>query len=110
LGGWSSELYPSAPHPPCSPHDAPLLPAPHTASLAPRPPPQDGGTPLHEAAFNGRTEAVKALIEGKADLEAKNEVRGAEERGVSGDKSGGGRGCWLAACRLESCSNDCGQG
>jgi ankyrin repeat protein len=36
---------------------------------------QDGRTALIWAAMNGHTEAVKALMEGRADVEAKEKVR-----------------------------------
>ena len=36
---------------------------------------QDGRTPLRTASYNGHAEIVKALIEGIADLEAKDNVR-----------------------------------
>jgi ankyrin repeat protein len=42
----------------------------HSAS----PPVQDGATPLHIASAYGLLEAVKALIEGRADVEAKTNV------------------------------------
>jgi hypothetical protein len=36
---------------------------------------QDGWTPLIAASFHGHVDIVKALIEGRADLEAKDKVR-----------------------------------
>ena len=36
---------------------------------------QDGRTPLRTASYNGHAEIVKGLIEGRADLEAKDNVR-----------------------------------
>jgi hypothetical protein len=87
---------PFPPHPDLTPHPHDLsrpctpCPANHIPKTAPLPPPQGGRTPLHTAAAEGHTEAVTALIEAKADLEAKDKVRGEEGRGVArGDRSGG---------------------
>ena len=44
-------------------------------------------TPLNAAAYDGRTETAAALIAAKADLEAKDNVRGAD-----GGSGCGGRG------------------
>ena len=84
-------------------------PTPHPSPPPPHPLPQDGSTPLHGAATNGRTEAVAALIAAKADLEARDKVRGAEGGGGEGGRSGG-EGCGLEACRLERCRHGCGPG
>ncbi len=46
-----------------------------TASLYTNPPPQNGNTPLHSAAYHGKEEAVAALIAAKAHVEAQNKVR-----------------------------------
>ena len=80
-------------------------------------------TPLHVAAKNGKTETIAALIAARANLEEKDKVCGAEGQtqgyswgawgggGVAaGGRSGGCEGCWLAACRLERCSDSCGTG
>ena len=39
--------------------------------------PQDGWTPLHHAAYEGRAAVVEQLLAAKADVAAKNNVRGA---------------------------------
>ena len=43
-----------------------------------RPTPQDGRTPLHCAALQGKVEAVAALIAAQADVDAKDQVRRAQ--------------------------------
>jgi hypothetical protein len=45
-----------------------------------RPTPQDGRTPLHCAALQGKVEAVAALIAAQADVDAKDQVRRAQGR------------------------------
>jgi hypothetical protein len=47
---------------------------------------QDGWTPLYAASSNGHAETVKALIEGRADLEAKKNVRMDGARVRSGEQ------------------------
>ena len=41
---------------------------------------QDGWTPLHRAALRGSKEVVRALVECKADVEARNKVRSGRGR------------------------------
>ncbi len=78
-------LSPSLPSSPL--HDScPTVPAPHTAPLFLHIPLQDGRVPLIKAAKIGYFKAVEVLIGGEADLEAKDEVRGAE----GWDAKGGG--------------------
>jgi hypothetical protein len=43
---------------------------------------QDKWTPLHWAARNGHKEIVVALLEGGADIEAKDDVRGCNGRRI----------------------------
>ena len=54
---------------------------------------QDGRTPLHWAAESGSEEVVRALVECKADVEARDEVRsgrgGLKFRGWEGVRSSG---------------------
>ena len=45
---------------------------------------QDGFTPLHSAAYNGHDAAIKALVAAKADVHAKNTVRGVALGGRGG--------------------------
>jgi hypothetical protein len=93
-------------------------------SRPPTPHPQDGHTPLTSAACQGHTEISAVLIAAKADLEAKDKVRGVVgdcrgtlRSGIVGytciRNSEGGRssdeGCALEACRLERCRDGCGQ-
>ena len=56
-----------------------------------RAPLQNGETPLHCAAEEGKEGAIGVLLAAGADLQAKNEVRGVRE-GESGDGSGEGEG------------------
>ena len=53
------------------------------------PAPQGGETPLHRAARAGHAAVAGQLLAAKADVEAKDEVRGQEECGV---RIGRGRG------------------
>jgi len=50
---------------------------------------QDGDTPLRAAAYSGQEEVIKALLAGKADVNAKNKVRGGEDGGCLQGKEGG---------------------
>jgi hypothetical protein len=61
---------------------------------------QVGKTPLHMAAFKGHEAAIKALVAAKADVNAKNEVRGGWQ-GVLRRRGGGGLGSVFYCCGLE---------
>jgi hypothetical protein len=56
-------------------------------------------TPLHAAASIGNKKGIEALIEAKANLDAKDEV-GRRGRGAEGGRSGG-EGCGSAAGKDE---------
>ncbi len=74
--------------------------APHRSPRRPHPSPQEWAAPLHVAAYNGHTEAVEALIAGKADVEAKDKVRGTEGGILK-------KGAGAVSCRLEVSFSTC---